>query len=435
MTRAMMTARCVAAAAMGLALASSVRASDEPAEAAPPQDAPYILVEPKRAVRTGPDPERDAVRSDLERLARLREEAFSVAPFFSMHSRFRPTGVRGEFVADALAEWTRLREHDQSESLTHPKIRAVYQSVRGYILLNESYARPLIEGLKLAGLRVDPVKDPELALAEIICVTPDAIERDSLLLRWTKDYDDECRRAYWNAMRVIYHLGEAPEPVRAEDSPVRVRYRALDDRGGYIEAVNQSGLDLHNVTIVVQWISLKRSSERSYYFLPHWPKAAEGSGANQYPLRVPLEWWDIGAAATTAVVVEMISDERSIQSTQLDLDENIPAALDQVLERNESSVKKKVLPGKVVYEIKQIEDFLEKFPERQKKARDIKAQAQAIIDERVQKIDERLKKCERRVKDLKDGGVIGDERAEFDQLTATIEHLRARRQRIVLGME
>ncbi len=381
------------------------------------------------------DPTWKSLRQDPARLAKIRAEVFAFAPYASMHSRFTPAGPGGGSATEAMTEWTTLRELDEGVFSADPALKAAYQDLRAFMIRTELEAKPLLETLKIPKLTVDPTQELDLAIMEVMYHVSAQVVRNSALMSWVNQHDKTCRNAYGRLMPLVRQLGETPRDGRVEESPVRVRHWFIKDRGVFVEALNVSGRDLHNVTMAVRWHTIDGPSVTSYYFRPTWPMAdAEGKG-NRYPLRVPSDWSDVGAAATTAMVVEVISDERSVKPVRFEFDDNIPTAADAIIARNEARMTKKVTPALVVREMNKIDGLLASFPERQQKVRDLKAQAKEMLDERIAAIDEKIRSRQRRKELVRKMDVPESQKYELKQIEADLKKLQDQRKRVISGKE
>jgi len=376
-----------------------------------------------------------SLRQDPARLAKIRSEVFGFAPYASMHSRFTPAGVKSGTATEAMSEWTRLREQDESVFSSDPALKSAYQDLRAFMIRTEVQAKPLLETLKIPPLTVSPTEHPDLAMVEVMYYVSAQMARDSALMAWATQHDKTCRNAYGRIMPLVRQLGETPRDARPDESPIRVRHWFMKDRGVYIEALNESGRELHNVTMSVRWHTIDGPSVTSYYFRPTWPSGSGEETAHRYQLRVPMDWLDVGAAATTAMVVEVTSDEHSVKPVRFEFDDHIPTAADAIIARNEARMKKKATPALVVREMNKIDGLLASFPDRQQTVRDLKAQAKALLDERIAAIDAKVRSKEERARDLRKKDTPEWMKRELKTLDADIKSLNEQRKRIVSGKE
>lgn len=381
------------------------------------------------------DPTWKSLRQDPARLAKIRAEVFAFAPYASMHSRFTPAGPGGGSAAEAMTEWTRLRELNEGVFSADPALKSAYQDLRAFMIRTETQAKPLLESLKIPPLTVSLTEHPDLALVEVMFYVSAQMARNSALMDWAKQHDKTCRNAYRRIMPLVRQLGETPRDARAEESPVRVRHWFMEDRGVYIEALNESGRDLHNVTLSVRWHTIDGPSVTSYYFQPTWPKGSGDDKSHRVQLRVPTDWFDVGAAATTAMVVEVISDEHSVKPVRFEFDDHIPTAADAIIARNEARMAKKVTPALVVREMNKIDGLLASFPDRQQKVRDLKAQAKEMLDQRIAAIDDKIRASEEEARGVRENGVKEHEKSRLKRIEGEIKKLNAQRARVISGKE
>lgn len=381
------------------------------------------------------DPAWKSLRQDPARLAKIRGELFGFAPFASMHSRFTPTGIKSGTAAEALSEWTRLREQDESVFSSDPSLRAAYQDLRAFMIRTEAQAKVLLESVQIPSLTVSPIEFPDLAMVEVMYYVSVRTVRDTALMAWTTQHDKTCRNAYARIMPLVRQLGETPRDGRVEESPVRVRHWFMKDRGVYIEALNESGRELHNVTMAVRWHTIDGPSVTSYYFRSSWPSGSGEEKGHRYQIRVPMDWMDVGAEATTAMVVEVISDAHSVKPVRFEFADHVPTAADAIISRNEARIKKKVTPALVVREMNKIDGVLASFPDRQQKVRDLKAQAKEMLDQRVAAIDEKVRSKEERSREFRKKDAPDWMKRELKTLEADIRKLHEQRKRVISGKE
>ncbi|MBU6412062.1 MAG: hypothetical protein KGS45_01190 [Planctomycetes bacterium] len=224
------------------------------------------------------------------------------------------------------------------------------------------------------------------------------------------------------------------------DGEISARHWFTRDKGVFLEAVNGTGKALHNVSLKVVWETLDGRALEHYYFLAEWSAEAKDSDTHRFFLRPAAQWWDVGADATTALTIDMVSDESTIQRQRVRLDDHIPTAADLILAELKKNQKEWRSPKISIERLTKIKPFLVRYEDRESTANELLKSAKEQLDTVIDAIDKKLKENRDRLKGYeskryKDSFQENNRKESVDKLKESIKTLEARRQRWLRGEE
>ncbi len=352
----------------------------------------------------------------------LREQLLTFAPYASMHSRFRVT-PSGESGAEAvLTDWTDLRTLNEDIFDVRVQLQTAYRDLRAFMVRTEGSAVPMLEALRFPAPSINPVEYPEMALAELLFYVTAEMSKNEALRIWSRDHDETCRAAY---ARILPLLRQIVDDTAEGPEYVHLRHWFVEGKGVFIEALNLSGLALHNVTLHVRFATLDGSRSDHYYFIPEWPAERAGSDQHRRTLRMASDWLDVGAAATTSATVEVIADEYAERVLKFDFDDHIPTAADRLLDINQAKLGKQYQLALVVKNARMLESRLRRYPERLERAKAQRARAQDLLDTTLGQLDEEIASLQKQIKNIKSSNLLWKQKSSAQRSTVRRE-LRAK---------
>jgi len=327
----------------------------------------------------------------------LRSQLLAFAPYVSMHSRFRFSTDDQSDAAAVLTEWTDLRKSNEDLFNSHAQLKTAYRDIRAFMVRTESSAIPMLQEVEIPELSINPLEQPELALAELILVISAETARNERLNAWSRDHDATCRADYARILPLLRRVFEKPT-----EGPelVHLRHWFVEGKGVYLEALNLSGQTLHNVTLSIRLLTIDGTSSDHYYFIPEWPAEQSGSDQHRYPLRIASDWSNVGAAATTSARLEVLSDEYVHKIHLFRFDDNIPTAADRVLGLNDAVLKTGKKPAVVIERARKLERQLGAYPERRERAKNQRNTAQNILNTATGHLDQKIIGLRKSIKDI-----------------------------------
>lgn len=196
--------------------------------------------------------------------------------------------------------------------------------------------------------------------------------------------------------------------------------------GVHLQAINTSGLTLHNVSLHLIVDTLDGSKCAQYYFIPEWQAEENPSNRHAQTLSLATEWRGVGASATTGVSVSMISDEFTVTVARFVLDDHIPTAVDRILGANDELLKRGQKFALVGRSLGDIDGKLATGSPQLDRLKAQRKRAKDLLDAKLGDIDKKLEDL--RVKKVKmgdDGRAVRKE--AWDKVGDQIKKLEAER--------
>lgn len=377
-----------------------------------------------------------ANEADSNRNPKLREDLHRFAPLASLRNKFTIGEYSPIDVATVLEDWTKDREQERDFS-SHPSLEASYRDYRAFLVASHKRVTPLLRSLDFQSSVFTEAAYREANIAAAFLAAIVEIRKDKILLEWFVQHDQKCQDAF---RRIFPLLKSASGGTPLSDGAVNARHWFTRDKGVFLEAMNDTGKTLHNVSLKVVWETLDGRTLEHYYFLTEWPAASKGSDAHRFFLRPAAQWWDIGADATTALMIDMVSDESTIQRQRVRLDDQVPTAADLILAELKQSQKEWKAPKTTIERLTKIKPFLVRYKDREAVADELLKTAKEQLDTVVDAIDKKLKEQRDSLKSYeskryKESFQEKNRKEHVEDLKASIKTLEARRQRWLRGEE
>lgn len=300
-------------------------------------------------------------------------------------------------VADVLKRWTAEREDNEGLYDADPALAAAYRDFRAFLVGSRSDITPALRDLKIPALPIDPSAAPELAIAMVITHAMFEVAKHNAISRWTRELDQKCRTSY---RRIMPLMLAAARGERGAECPVHIRHWFTPQNWVYLEALNSSGRELTNVTLHARFATIDGRSSDHFYYFPAWPKESANSEAHRRYLRPAADWWSIGAAATTAVTVTLISDEVVTSGTRFALPDHIPSAADLVFDEVEVMLKRKQLPKEAMRRLERTKPHLGAYPDRLRRLEDLHGRADEMLRAIVADLDKKIAASRKQIESL-----------------------------------
>lgn len=383
-----------------------------------------------------PDVAPPAAETDAARNPKLREDLLRFAPLVSLRNKFTVGEYSPVDVATVLENWTTDRAQDRTFD-SHPSLEAAYRDYRAFLVASHKRVTPLLKALTVQSAVFSEAAYREANIAAAFLAAIAEIKKDKVLLDWFVQHDQKCQDAY----RRIFPLLRASSGATAlNDGAVNARHWFTRDKGVFLEAVNDTSKTLHNVSLKVVWETLDGKTLEHYYFLTEWPAERKDSDAHRFFLRPAAQWWSVGADATTALTIDMVSDESTIQRQRVRLDDQIPTAADQILAELKANQKQWKSPKSAIERLTKIKPFLVRYKDRESTADDLLKTAKEQLDTVVDAIDKKLKEHRESLKGYeskryKESFQEKNRKEHVEDLKESIKTLEARRQRWLRGEE
>lgn len=361
------------------------------AAAAPAQEAP----ETPEAPEAGP-----AARAVDPR---VREQLLTFAPYVSMRSRLTIGLHRPADVAGALTEWTRMREEEENLFSGNTLLQSAYRDFRAFLVATHAGIIPALQALNLEGLEAlgGAGEIPEVQLGAMLLIAMAEIQKNRIVMDWYEQHDAKCRAAY---KRVFPLLKQAARGKEWSDRSVSVRHWFTDgkgdSRGVFLEALNQSGRTLTNVSLRVVLETLDGRSCEHYYFIKEWPSEGSGASENRFTLVPAADWWAVGADATTRATVDVVSDEILVSGVRSEIKDQVPTAADKIMNEVAAELAARTHPRRALIRLAKIRPLIAAYPDRAARADGLTREAQGVLDEAVERVDARIKESREAIKRL-----------------------------------
>ncbi|MBX3377244.1 MAG: hypothetical protein KF678_09615 [Phycisphaeraceae bacterium] len=332
----------------------------------------------------------------------LRDQLLAFVPYISMRNKLTLGEQEPATVAAVMEEWTSEREFNEHLFDAHPSLRAAYRDVRSFLVESRHSITPALREIILPAIDLDPITHPELAITLALMRARFEIAKNKAVLSWCERYDAKCRAAY---QRILPLLRKAAKGQETNDGTIRIRHWYAQEHGVYLEAVNVSGRQLHNVSLYVRLETLDGASSDHYFFRPVWPSSAgDNDNGHRYTLRLAVDWWPIGAECTTLAIVEVISDELLARGIRCPIDDQVPTAADRIFRENEAQLSAKSRPKVIMNRLERIKGRLGPYPERLSQLNAQFDSAKAMLDTAVAALDAKIEKTKQEIRELERPG-------------------------------
>jgi len=302
-------------------------------------------------------------------------------------------------VAAVLEEWTKKRELKEDLFDSHPSLQAAHRDFRAFLVSTHTTVAPAIRTLNIPILVSDPQEFPELAIAGAFLAAIAEIGKNRVVLDWYQQHDIKCRNAY---KRIFPLLKRAALGTAWNDRSIHVRHWFTREHGVFLEALNQSGRSLHNVSLRVVFETLDGRPCEHYYFREAWDAEDAGKDSHRFFLRPAADWWSIGADAVTRATVDLYSDEIIVERVRSDLDDQVPTAADRIMAEIDVQLRSQLHPKLALNRLELIRPQLAAYPDRvarvdaqHKLAKDMLGNALAAIDKRIKSAKDKIEELER----------------------------------------
>ncbi|MGP1345922.1 MAG: hypothetical protein ACTS3F_04535 [Phycisphaerales bacterium] len=329
----------------------------------------------------------------------VRAQAHDLARFLSLRNSATIGVSRPSDVGRVLSDWTNDRVLNEQLFGSNDSLTAAYREVRSFLVQTRQSVLPEFERLELPAPPAElVVQSPEVVIGYAFLSAMVEIRKREVLRSWQHEYDARCRDAYGRIIPIlrVNALGDD-----WSDQSVRIRHWFADDAGGvFLEALNESGKTLTNVTLHAQLQTLDGQSSDHYYFIDRWVGAEDGSDSHRYSLRLAADWWQVGAAGTTSAIVSVYSDEIKVAGLRCAIDDNIPFAADMLLDEIEAQIGTGRQPKLAINRLARMRSHLGDYPDRRERVRELDARADEVLESKVAPLDKKIDELSRRIAEL-----------------------------------
>lgn len=345
-----------------------------------------LFVAPAAVARVGTH---DSGLTDAE----LRKQLLTIAPYISLHSPLS-VGYASESPAEVLHRFKQLEEIEELSMDGHVALQRAWRDVRAFLVASRNRITPAIERAmpKLSLSAADLSDDPLAAIVLLYIHACYEYSKQVAVASWQQEYDNKCQSAY----RAVFPLmTEVANGEAVSRDGVRIASGFTKQNWVYLYAINESGIRLANVSIHVQLSTIDRRSSDHYYFI------GEPWERNQaIPLRLTIDWHRaVGAAATTAAVVNLVSDQILISNARWLIDDHIPTAADRIMDEVERDIRAKQPLKRIIERLDIIRGAVNPYPDRAARRDALRASAQSQFDGAVNVIAGKITKAKDDLRD------------------------------------
>jgi hypothetical protein len=383
-----------------------------------------------------PESSPQSATSDPAVKAALRGDLLRFAPLVSLRNKFTLGEYSPTDVATVLETWTKDREQERGFN-SHPSLEAAYRDYRAFLVASHQRVTPLLKSLTLQSAILNDIAYSEANIAAAFLAAAAQVKKDLVLFEWYSQHDQKCQDAF---RRIFPLLRSTSTATPLSDGAINARHWFTRDKGVFLEAINDTGRALRNVSLKVVWETLDGRTLEHYYFLSEWPAARKESDAHRFFLRPAAQWWDVGADATTALTIEMLSDESTVQRQRVRLDDQVPTAADQIIAELTLAQKEWRQPKIAIDRLTKIKPQLVRYKDREEAVEALLKTAKEQLETATEAIDKKLKEDKASLKDQQSKSYTQSwqektRKEQIEKLKESIKTLEARRQRWMRGEE
>lgn len=301
----------------------------------------------------------------------LRDQLHRFAPYISMLNELTPGRKQP---AEWLVELSALEESKDGSFDCDPKLKAAWADVRAFLISSRARIAP---SLQAQMAKLGPIADDDL---EGIIARYYDLTRNQQIADWQLDYDKKCRNAFTTITPLLRKVAKG----QVVDRPIASAAAKSSLEREFIELTNAVDTPLTNVTVRARLSTLEGRNADHYYFIPSWP------AGQPYPLRIAADWLPVGAAATTSVTVDVISDEWISTGQRTALEQGVPVALDCILDEVAGLVMAKKQPATAIARLGALRDQLAKYSDRKERGAALSLEAKQQLDGQRARIDDAI---------------------------------------------
>lgn len=354
-----------------------------------------------------------------------REQVLKLAPIVSMRNELTLGPSAPSRAADVLAQWIKERDEAGAKEAAgvDETVRTAQRDMRSFFAgpatgRAEAAIRTM-DGVKAAALIAGAADEPELGIAAAIATMYAEAAKNDAVASWWASYD---QRARLNARRILPVIRATALGKATSDDSIVIRHTLLRDPDTVaLQAVNNSHRPLKNVAMYVVLESIDGQTSEHFYFRPTWEREDGKPARDVYTLRLASDWGHIGAGGTVAAKVSVFSDEIIAENVRCAIDDNIPLAADQYLDRAEKQANAKAKLKPLYETLDRVRPKLIAYPDRVARLDGVRGVAKSAFDARMKALDSEIVRAHGEVGRIQDLIDNANKRTDIKKLESDLK--------------